>query len=424
MRQLGTEAPRQLMTPRSIQLPHGVETTGSREVSRRAFLQRAGAAGTVTLLVPFPSEAFATGDTVQENIAKARVSLKKLVLKHAAVKDDPWLLMHGIRALGKNFSVDGEPAIDLVLNRYLQTKTVNGRDYLYMPVSAEGHANAFLAEAILDSAVASEYDFRNGNRRYTVGDLVAASKALFTFEPSALTFNPDELAWSLLAFAYTTPPDKDEWTNAFGKSIRFADVVEYSMTTLEQANRQFEKYMQNNMLARGPDKIDGFACVGTHLIYGLGASIRSGYTERSLVTRLKTQHDILIWRLDSDVQYANSYYSLLKGQYPDDIVKIHLLSSKLKFLGHALEVINTARVHQQLTPTQARDERIDRAIVNLCDTVEEIEEMKIEEMALERSLHKLLIGDSCHSFRALSLMSTEASQMHGPSEEEKFKSQL
>lgn len=64
-----------------------------------------------------------------------------------------------------------------------------------------------------------------------------------------------------------------------------------------------------------------------------------------------------------------------------------------------------ARVHGQLTTTPAQDELMKGALSELLDTIDEIVAMKLEDMDLDESLRKLLIGDSCHAYHALPMMS-------------------
>lgn len=347
----------------------------------------------------------AHADEALERIAQTHEPLKNFILKYAAAKDVPWLAMHGVRAMGKDFTIDGEAAIPFLCRRYLREQNVNGHSYLYMPVADEGHANVFLAEVLLDSGFGLDYAFDANDRQFSVADLVESARALFVFEPASMTFNPDDLAWSLLAFAYTTPPGNDEWSNAEGKRIRFADVVEYAMATCERANARFMSNMREGVLADAPDAIDNFSCAGTHLIYGLSACVRFGYSERSLAKRMQEQFDILIWRLAAETRIAKRYYSQLEDQYPKAVVRMYLLDALLKFSGHAFETLASARMHGQLTTMPAQDALMKVALAELLNTIDEIVAMKLEDMELDESLRKLLIGDACHAYHALSMIS-------------------
>lgn len=371
--------------------------------SRRAFMQASGALACTGILAPTRLFA-AQAEEISGRIARTLAPLKAFVQKYAAAKDVPWLAMHGVRAMGKDFMIDGESAVAFLCRRYLQEKSVDGHSYLYMPVADEGHANVFLAEAILDTGLGLDYTFSTNNRHYNVADLVASARALFVFEPTSMTFNPDDLAWSLLAFAYVTPPDQDEWSTVDGKRIRFSDVVEYAMATCERANARFAVNMREGVLADAPDAIDNFSCAGTHLVYGLSACVRFGYSERFLAKRMQEQFDILIWRLNVETQIAKRYYRQLDGQYPKPLVRMYLLDALLKFSGHAFETLLSARTHGQLTTTLAQEELMKGTLSELLDTIDEIVAMKLEDAELDESLRRLVIGDACHAYHALSMM--------------------
>jgi hypothetical protein len=338
--------------------------------------------------------------TATDPLTRARVVLKTMILQHAKAKDDPWLLIHGIRAMGKGFSIGDGSALEHLCSQYLRVKLVNGKPYLYMPIDDEGHANAFLSEAVLDAGVTPNYPFRWNGRRYTVGDLVAAAKALFTFDPAS--FDRDALAWSLVVFAYTTPPKQDRWVNAYGKPIHFSEVVEFGMVTLEEATGQLRAAMRGGTMAIG-DAIHTFACAGTHLIYGLATCIRFGYKQRALPERMKTQFDLLVWRLESDSRLIDRYYQQAAGQYPAGLTSIYHWDAKLKFLGHSFEIINYGRLFGLFYPKPAQEEAIGHARQELIDVIGTIGREGIGKYAGDKELFKLLLGDACHAYHGLTM---------------------
>jgi hypothetical protein len=362
-------------------------------------------AGLGLLASRFPAHAA----TRREGLTRTREILEAIIREHAAAKDEPWLLMHGIRALGKDFRIGDEPAVAYLCRRYLQETTINGKSYLYMPTTHEGHTNAFLGEAVLDSGIDATYAFRTNDRDYTVADLTAGAKALFNLDTSSIssrsvTFNPDDLAFSLIAFAYSTDPAQDEWVNGYGKAVRFSAVVEFGLETLESANKLFEASMRKGLLADAPDHIYDFTCGGTHLIYGLSTCLRFGHARQVLAERIKTQFDILVWRLKSDLRLTDRYYSEAAAQYSPEMVRMYYLDAKLKSLGHALEVLNHARRFSLFVPTSAQEDDIGRAHEALLGVVEAIGTDGPKNVG-DESLYKLLVGDACHAYRGVTMAS-------------------
>jgi len=337
---------------------------------------------------------------------RTREILETIIREYATARDEPWLLMHAIRAMGKDFSIGDEPAVAYLCRRYLQETSVNGKSYLHMPISHEGHANAFLAEAVLDSGIDATYAFRTNDRNYSIADLIAGAKARFdldtrTLSTRSITFNADDLAFSLVAFAYSTER-AGEWVNAYGNSIHMAALADYGLEALESANKLFEASMRQGLLAAGPDRIHDFACGGMHLIYGLSTCLRLGHLQPAQAERMKTQFDIVTWRLKSDSALVERHYNVLADQYPAEVVRIHRLSAKLKLLGHGLEVINHARHHGLFIPTAAQDDDIGRAHEELFDVIEAVGPDG-PRTAHDATLFKYLVGDACHAYRGVTM---------------------
>ena len=263
-------------------------------------------------------------------LTHARKILERLILQYARAKDNPWLLIHGIRALGKGFSLNEGSALDYLCSHCLEEKSVNGSTYLSMPNDYEGHPNCFLSEAVLDAGVPLNFAFQRDGRWHTIADVVAGAKAMF--DPA--TTVPNDLGWSLVVFAHTTKPEEDSWINLNTKTIHFSDVVEFALISLERATERLMHAMHSNSEERGEDGIDSFFCAGTHLIYGLTTCLRFGHNQHRLPARMKPQFDLLIWRLGVDERLIDRYYDQVAEQYPPELARLYLLDTKLKFLGH------------------------------------------------------------------------------------------
>jgi len=251
----------------------------------------------------------------------------------------------------------------------------------------------------LDAGVATDYPIRWNGRRYTVGDLVAGAKARFSFEPAS--FDRNDLAWSLITFAYMTPPEKDTWVNAHGKPIRFSEVVEFGMAALEEATQQLLADMRQGAMPTQKDWIHNFSCGGTHLVYGLATCLRFGYRQRSFADRMKTQFDLLVWRLEAEPHLIDAHFRLAVGQHPEDALRLHHLDAKLKFLGHAFEVINYARLYRLFSPTPAQEKTLASSQAVLVGVIEGIGREGIGKFARDTRLLNLLMGDACHAYHGL-----------------------
>jgi hypothetical protein len=376
-------------------------------VGRREFLHALalglGASAVATLRPRYGGAATPAPDP----LGRARAILRSVILTHAKTKDDPLLLMHGIRAMGKGFSVGGVPAVDYLCSQCLEEEVVNGKAYLRMPIAYEGHTNAFLSEAILDAGVGSDYAFVRNGREHTIGDLVAGAKALFAFEPAS--FDRNDLAWSLTAFAHSTAPRQDRWVNAYGAAIRFADVIEFGQATLERATSRLQAAMRRGERTTDTttevDGIRNFACAGTHLIYGLASCLQFGHTQHGLPERMQRQFDLLVWRLDADSVLIDRYFEQAGGRDPEHIVRLYRWEARLKFLGHAVEVISYARQCHLFDPTSAQQAAIGRAHQELASVVEAIGRAGVGAFGGDEELLRTLVSDACHAYRGLAMSS-------------------
>lgn len=335
-------------------------------------------------------------------LSRAQQTLKEAILEHATARDNPWLIMHGIRAMGKEFSLQGSSAVEYLCSHFLREKSVNGKAYLHFSIDDEAHTNAFLSEAALDVGITTKYPFHWNGRRYTIGDLVASAKALLVFDPAS--FDKNDLAWSLLAFAHTTVPQQDTWVNAYSKPVRFSQVVEFGMTTLEEATQQLRATVRQGTMPTEKDWIHNFTCGGTHLIYGLATCVRFGYKQRALSERMKSQFDLLVWRLEADPYLIDRHYEQAVGQYPAELARIYLLDAKLKFLGHAFEIINYVRLFRLFSPTAAQERAIMRGQQALASVIDAIGREGIGKFAGNKALFNLLVGDACHAYHGLHMV--------------------
>lgn len=370
---------------------------------RREFLRTAVAGAGMVVLRALPLPRVETLEAAESApVSRAQQVLKGIILEHAAAKDSPWLLLHGVRALGKGFAIQGESAVEYLCSHYLREKSVNGKTYLYMPIDDEGHTNTFLSEAALDAGIMTTYPFRLNGRRYTIGDLAASAKALFAFDPAS--FDRNELAWSLIVFARTTSPLNDTWANAFGKPVRFSEVVEFGMATLEEATERLRATMRQGTMPNEKDWIHNFTCGGTHLIYGLATCIRFGFRQRRLPSRMKEQFDLLVWRLKADLHLIDRFYRQAAGKEAGEISRVYLWDAKLKFLGHAFEIISYARLFRLFTPTTAQERAIGRAREELVGVIDAIGREGIGKFAGDKRLLNLLVGDSCHAYHGIRMV--------------------
>lgn len=379
-------------------------------VTRRDVLRYAVLGGGALLTRPLHALAAAEPGTVGrkqvDTLPKAKQAMRGLIRRYASVKDHPWAMMHGVRALGKGFMLDEGPAVDYLCSHFLEMQTVRGRSYLTMAGSAEGHFNTLL-KTLLEAGVGLDHSFVVQGRRQTVGDLLSTGKTLFVFDTalSPLDDTRDEAAWSVIAFSITMPPDKAVWKNAANQEIRLHDVIASLFKAVEQGSAEYATAMQQGIMPAQRAPIMRFTCGGTHVIYSLAVAVRHGHLGEEGRRRLRPILDMLIWRLKADIYLADQHYqTMAKTDTPADTQRLHYFDTRLKFLGHAMEIIQYVRMFGLYTPTVAQEAEIRAATGILAAAILEVSQTDIASLRRRDStLYAFLIGDACHAYHGLTM---------------------
>lgn len=372
-------------------------------ITRRRFLQMVSAwAGGMALSRALPAAAAVESPAVSvpSQLDGTTDILKWFVSKHAVFEDDAWALMHGVRAMGRNFTVKGERAADTLCSRFLKQKTVAGKSYLYMPIDLEGHTNTLL-KTLLEAGVSLNQSFRLGGKRYTVGDLMNSAKGLFTFDPK--TIDRDDIAWTLIAFSREHPPSRDTWTNAYGQQIRMTDLVRFGFHVLDEASQRLRQAKDRGVMPAARDAIHSFTCGGTHLIYGLASCVGNGYRRDDFLKRLQTHMELLVWRLEADGHLLQRYYQRSRpspGQ--EQVHDLFFRDAVLKFYGHCFEILSYVKQKRLFAPNADQVHIVERAAATLAEVAEGLRQVDL--FALRKSnarLFHLLVGDACHAYHGI-----------------------
>lgn len=374
-------------------------------ITRRRFLQIASAwAGGMVLSRALPAAAAAESRpvSVPSTLDDTAGILKRLINEYSPLEDDAWVLMHGVRAMGRDFRVKGERAADILCARFLKQKMVAGKSYLYMPIDLEGHTNTFL-KTLLEAGVSPSHPFRSNGKRYTVGDLVNSAKGLFTFDPK--TIDQDDIAWTLIAFSQEIPPSRDTWTNAHGQQIRMTDLVRFGFDVLDAACRQLQQAKQRGVMPTDKDAIHSFTCGGTHLIYGLASCVGNGYRRDDFVKRLQGHLDLLVWRFEAERHLMERFYR--QSPPPPGLERVYDLffrDARMKFYGHSFEILSYVKHRRLFAPTIEQTHAIEQAGAALTEAAKGLGQVDLFEFRKSnRRLFHLLVGDACHAYHGIQM---------------------
>lgn len=334
-----------------------------------------------------------------------RASLHAMVAREASDPQNPWDVMHGIRALGPSFALrDGRPAVGTLLRQVVRVAEIKGRRLLFVDEKDEGHSNVFL-KTLLEAGVPWETSFPVQGVRYTLKDLFESARLRFRFDPQDRETIRTNLAWSLIAFAHR--PER-RWTNLHGERIDLLEVVEVALEAYEAAMREFRGTL-------GPDGVPGlkseihrFTCGGAHVLYSLETCARAGLVTAGQRKRLEVQLDLHFPRLRQEIALIKTFFRRAERQMGPEVVRLPEADASLKFLGHSLEVIGYGANHGLLGLAPARQQAVDETRAELVRAVAAMEREDLTALrGRNADLARNLVGDACHALRGVRLLTGE-----------------
>ena len=357
-------------------------------MGRRSFLAGAlGAAGVLGAGLPRVARA----GTLEES--------RRIILARARERQDPWAIVHAVRALGRDLTLaGGQPAVSFVLSEYLEERVVNGATYLAFPLKVEVHENMFL-KTFLEAGVSPEFGFAYRGRPRKLHDVIEGARALFRFTDAT---GPNAIPWSIIALARTTPPPRRSWTNAWGERVELAQAIEAGFRMLEQASKPVEAARDLGTPLERLAPVHDFTCGGTHLLYALLGAAHAGHGGPRHRERLRRQMDILVYRLWADPDLITRFYQPRIATKPE--LSWFLLDAQVKFIGHAFECLRFAERHAfYAVPAEQAARRRDAGAVLDAD----IRKLGAMDLAPIRAklpeLYQQLVGDVCHAHHGLTL---------------------
>ncbi len=331
--------------------------------------------------------------------AKASDDGMAIIRDHATLPDDPWAVAHGLRAMGRDFTIQGgRRAVDYLLESVLATLPASGKTVLGFPIAVEVHPNMFL-KTILEAGVHLDHAFTHEGRRRTLREVVEGARALL--RPRLVISVPNALPWSLIALTRTTSPLRRQWTNAWGEPVDLDALVESALRLLEEASLPVAQAMREGSPETAQAPVHGFTCGGTHMVYGLLTAVQAGYTGKDRRERIQQQVDLLVWRLSADVDLIERFYRA-PGRAGSAVASWFEFDTKLKLLGHAEECLALAARSKVVKLTAAQQAQRRAAEATLRRMIGDLEQRDLSEArALNPELYKQLVGDACHARHGL-----------------------
>ncbi|MFN0111364.1 MAG: hypothetical protein ACKVZH_21075 [Blastocatellia bacterium] len=338
-----------------------------------------------------PTSNLATGKplppvTLEANYQNALRAADDIVSHYARELNNPSALIHCVRAMGKNFKLnDGSSTLDYLCSRFAVEKEVGGKRYVHFAREAEVHGNSFL-KTMLEAGVSPDHPITVGSNRYTLKDLGDSAKALMRFDPQNFDrYEPgllgQHLPWGMIAFSILVPPTQGSWTNAYGETINFPEMIDRTLTVYEGVCGDIDKTVGHDEMEsiEFRQAIAKYSCAGMHNVYSYFSCLKHGYTNNNLQARLNQLLNNVLLRLkgdslaiDREAEAAKADPNLVnrlaiegqggrlasKGVAPTNTLEVMRYRFQIRMLGHALEAINYAQLHKLFTLTPAQKARL------------------------------------------------------------------
>jgi hypothetical protein len=322
--------------------------------------------------------------------------VRRFIERYAMSPEDPWALVHAIRAVGLGYRLNGESLAAYVLRTCVRAQEVRQRRYLYIPATIEVHTNMFL-KTFLEAGVPAAEPFAGDGRVYHLQDLGEGAKALFRFDPRRV--NRNDLAWSLIAFAEL---HASAWENAYGERIELQAVVRCGLQALQEATQGLKPYVAAGLPPPQKLPIHGLTCGGTHLCYSLVVAAKHGFLQAAGRDILQDQLQMLTYRLRADTDLIDRYDREISSAPGVDLFRA---GAKLKVLGYALECLGYAQTHGLWQPSALEKKQIAQAVQEVRGLLAYILTLDLAAIRPRQAqLVQQLVGDTCHAFRGLSLV--------------------
>lgn len=287
-----------------------------------------------------------------------------------------WQIMHGVLAFGGDFQVRHEarqvPALQWVLEgKPMQGWTLRKASHGLRAViepgkNGQGHEDQWLA-VVSQCDIPPTHSVIVDNKPYQIHDIL--TQAMYN------TYEGKECSWSLIGLAQYLDPVDRSWEARDGTRWSIE-----RMLTMEGGPPQDEPL--------GQRRINEGACGGTHRLIGMAMALtryRGQYPVRELTGGWLAASKRIIWATEEarQNQLPNGAFSIHYFRRPSRSMSV---GENLTATGHTLEFLSTALDRQGLSQLWVR-----RAVVYLCNLLEETRELDLECGALYHAAHGLVL---------------------------------
>lgn len=310
--------------------------------------------------------------------------------------------IHGVRALGRRLTLDAGDPFRTLLSAYVQPQVVGQEVFLDVPIRLEGHRHVLLKN-LIEKRCEPDLEFDVDGGAFRFADLARSARALQMPRPSRGAI--DEQAWSIIALVRLIAPAGARWQNAYGETCDLDPLIDATASTLRDETEMIRSIDVNAAELPRDCPILGRACGGLHMNYALACALASGYTSEARRADFAGHMRMLIRRFSYDIRVHEQVHALNLQRVPEERAWVRKLEGKLKFLGHALEVVGLVQQYELYAFDSAERDTIAAGVADLCATLVETEKTNLMRYKADRELYESLAGDMCHAYNGLLMVS-------------------
>ncbi|MEZ4238891.1 MAG: hypothetical protein R3F59_22610 [Myxococcota bacterium] len=357
------------------------------------------------------------------DLVRVRGILEGVVQQYGRDRGNPWAIVHAMLALGPTMTMpDGSDPVDFLFATYADEASIGPDTLVTFPrkkgrALVEPHTDLVL-KALTEAGFQPDRKVVVQGQEHTLGDLYRYSLHRAWAKGMTTGFQEggyNDSAWALQGLSAWAPPDL-AWTAAGGRKMTMKEFTTAVIDQLTLETKDMVAARDAGQVSRKDTRqgLYRYTCGGQHLVQGVAYAVARGFGEPDDTRRVCDQLDLLVWRIDVEL---NSIDPMLSSPAVTPPIATLLLSQRLKFLGHWLETVHkiAALGVCELKPEhEAASRRVAGELVRTVDGLDKIGVWKdvgavrgmreFDDMGRDANQVFLdLVGDSAHAVRGLDL---------------------
>ena len=321
---------------------------------------------------------------------------KAHILRYCTRLDDTNGAIHGVRALGRELPLGGDP-FRVLLEACVRETGVGSRAYLEIPVKMQGHRHA-LIKTFLERDCPRDLTFAVAGRQRRFQELLDDAHALYHY-PSG---DPeDEHSWAIMAFVLTTPIARAQWTNADGERVDLQRMIDDTDAALTADTKRIREVDVDAATVPRDCPVFGRVCGGMHMLYALALALGNGYATAARRKSFAVHARTLVRRCSYDLKVIDEVERLNTASAGPALAGIKATSARIKFLGHMLEIVGRIDQHGLFQFDAAERRILNAGRERLCVELEATRTVDFAQYASDARLYEDLTTDTCHAYNGL-----------------------